>query len=174
MTTAEPTPTTAKVAGTTAPKWLVWSSIALVATLAHTLIDMHIGLWGESSDEMNAIQAINSLGQGAVYGWWILAVAFALQGDRWAMRSVLLFAAVNAFLFHGLIAIVAAPPPSAAFPFQDIAHVSSLLTGAAAAILIRRRLSEMQPGGRKYLFIGAGALILLAQVLSGLTFAQAR
>jgi hypothetical protein len=79
---------------------------------------------------------------------------------------------VNAFLFHGLIAIIAAPPPSAAFPFQDIAHIASLVTGAIAVVLIRRRLPETAPGDRRYLFIGAAVLILLAQALSGLTFAQ--
>lgn len=152
--------------------WLWWSALATMSTLAHTLIDQHIGLWGDSSDEMSALQAANTTAQGAVYGWWLLVIAFGVQGDRWALRSVLAMAFVNAFLFHGLIALFAAPPPTSAFPYQDLAHAASLTTGGTAAVLTRRKLLDAPPGGRRYLFYGAIAVVVLSQALSGLTFAR--
>ncbi len=153
------------------PAWITWSALALVATFAHTLIDVHIGLWGESSDEMQLIQAANALSQAAVYGWWVVVVGLAVAGDRWALRSAFLLAAVNAALFHGLVAITVAPPPSSGFPFQDIAHVASLATGVVAALFIWRRLRTRQPAGRSYVFGVTAAVILVAQVMSGLTVA---
>ncbi len=154
------------------PRWLVWSTLAIVATLAHVLIDAHIGLWGETSDEMSVLQATNLGAQGVVYGWWALALVFAARGDRWGMRSALVMAAGNAFLLHGAIAIVAAPPPSAAFPYQDLAHGLSLVTGGVAAVYIWSGLKNAPAGGRRYLFIGSILAIILSQALSGAVFMQ--
>lgn len=153
-------------------RWVWWTALAVAATLAHTMIDAHIGLWGETSDSMSPLQAANIATHGALYAWWAAVVAFAFGGDRWALRSVLLMAAVHAFLLHGLVAFAAAPPPSSAFPYQDIAHGLSMVTGGIAALMVWAPARRADPGGRKYLFLVALSLLVLNQALSALTFAQ--
>lgn len=70
------------------------------------------------------------------------------------------------FLNNGAIAVAAAPPPSAAFPYQDITHFGSLAFGGLAAYAtwweMRRR---SVPFERQSIFI-AVALMIVAMGMS--------
>lgn len=156
------------------PGWVGWTALAFFATLAHVLIDVHIGLWGETSDEMSLLQAVNAMARAAIYGWWLLVTVVALNGDQWALRSALMFAVVYAVFLNGLAAFAAAPPPSAAFPYQDVAHGLSLVIGGVAALSIWASIRRATPGGRLYVFIVTTVLLVLAEATSALVFFQSR
>ncbi len=49
--------------------WLIFSAAAVAASLAHVLIDYHIGLYGRSSAVMQPLQAGNLLCTSLVYAW---------------------------------------------------------------------------------------------------------
>jgi hypothetical protein len=150
--------------------WLWGSALAMFATLAHVLIDMHIGLWGETSREMSVPQAGNVTMFAAIYAWWAVSLVYAWNGDRWALRTLLLFAFVHAFLLNGLVALFAAPPPSAAFPYQDIAHVGSLVAGGFATLYLWRPSRRRADGGRLWLLVVALLILVPGQVFGGIAF----
>jgi len=118
--------------------WIAWTAAALIASLVHVLIDFHIGLYGETSTKMSSLQGANLFLTSLVYGYWIYAVAVAGFGNRSALVSALVVAALWAFLWNGVIGLMISPPPSSAFPYQDIAHVSSIVFGAGASAAIWR------------------------------------
>ena len=150
--------------------WIWWNAAAMFATLAHVFIDLHIGLWGASSREMSMVQASNAFVWAALYGWWLLVVLYASRGERWALRSVLVLVGIYAVLLNGLVAFIVAPPPSAAFPYQDIAHGLSLTFGLIATVMVWRALPRASDGGRKGLFAGTVVLIVLGQITGLLAF----
>jgi hypothetical protein len=154
------------------PGWVWWTAAAVVATLTHTLIDMHIGLWGETSQDMTFLQALNALSIGIVYAGWFLVVIRGIRGERWAMRAAFLYTSVFAFLLHGLVAFVAAPPPSAAFPYQDLAHSLSLIFGGIASLTIWNSINGAIVKGRAYDFAGALIVIVMSQAVGGIIFFQ--
>ena len=59
-------------------------------------------------------------------------MALASTTTQESLSSALTLSIGWALLANGAVAIVAVPPPSVAFPYQDIAHVSSLLLGGLA------------------------------------------
>ena len=116
-----------------APSWLLLNVAALTASLAHVFIDYHIGLFGASSPIMTPLQAANILCTCLVIAWWALSLALASTTTQESLFSALTLSIGWALLANGAAVIVAAPPPSAAFPYQDIAHFSSLILGGLAA-----------------------------------------
>jgi hypothetical protein len=117
----------------TSNAWIAWTSAALVASLVHVLVDFHIGLYGEASSRMSSLQAANLFFTSLVYGLWIYAAAVAATGDKSALVSALVIAVLWAFLWNGVVGLAVSPPPSSAFPYQDIAHASSIVFGPAPA-----------------------------------------
>lgn len=113
--------------------WVGWVSAALAATLWHALIDQHIGLNGPTSDSMSLHQASAALLGVAVVAWWVFMLAQAVGRRPQAVRSVLVLVVYRAVVMNGLVAFAAAPPPSAAFPYQDLAHGAALGLGLVAA-----------------------------------------
>ena len=125
------------------PAWLALNVAALAASLAHGFIDFHLGGFGASSSIISALQAGNILLICLVMGWWSLSLATAQSGTRPGLSGAFTLAIGWALLGNGT-AFVLAPPPAPAFPYQDIAHFSSLIFGGLAAYTTSRELK--QPG----------------------------
>jgi 4-amino-4-deoxy-L-arabinose transferase-like glycosyltransferase len=94
--------------------WLLLGILALVSCLAHLLVDLRIGIYGETSPTY--------------------ALSIALAGDRTGLVATALFALIHGALGNGMLSLFIAPPPSLGFPYQDIAHFASLAFGTSAAI----------------------------------------
>lgn len=141
------------------PAWLVVNAAALAASLAHVLIDAHIGLFGLTSPIMSGLQAANILLICLVVGWWSLSLAAAHGGSRSALASALTLAIGWALLGNGAV-FVLAPPPSDGFPYQDIAHFSSLIFGGWAAYTTWRDLKR-RAGTVGWQFVGLGVVFMV-------------
>ena len=115
-----------------APAWLLLNVAALAASLAHVFIDYQIGLFGASSPIMSPLQAANILCTCLVIAWWTLSLALASTTTQGSLFSAFTLSIGWALVANGAAAIAAVPPPSAAFPYQDIAHFSSLILGGLA------------------------------------------
>jgi len=74
------------------------------------------------------------------------------------MSGAVILAGVWAFLANGLAAVVAAPPPADAFPFQDVTHLLNVVFGALAALTTWRELKRSQT---TWNWAWAGVAILL-------------
>ena len=145
--------------------WVGWTAAALVASLAHVLVDYHIGLYGESSLRMSSLQAANLAATSLVYGWWIYAVAVAALGDKSALVSALVLAVAWASLWNGAVGLVVSPPPSSAFPCQDVAHLSSIVFGAGAGATIWQTSRTIETDFSWTMPNATGAILLTAFVV---------
>jgi 4-amino-4-deoxy-L-arabinose transferase-like glycosyltransferase len=114
--------------------WLLLGILALVSCLAHLLVDLRIGIYGETSPTLTpwdgALAGVNALSIGV----WAYALSIALAGDRTGLVATALFALIHGALGNGMLSLFIAPPPSLGFPYQDIAHFASLAFGTSAAI----------------------------------------
>lgn len=153
-----------ELAGARIP-WIAWTAAALIASLVHVLIDFHIGLYGEASSQMSSLQAANLFLTSLVYGWWIYVVAIASLGDKSALVSTLVVSALWAFLWNGVVGLAVSPPPSSAFPYQDIAHLSSIAFGAGAAATIWRASRSIEAVASPTMPILSGVILLSAFVV---------
>lgn len=151
----------------TVPPWLGLQAAALAVSLAHTFVDAHIGLFGPTSRDMTPLQAGTVLATCLVFGWWGVCLGTSTAGTRPGLGGAFALAVGWASLANGAVTVVAAPPPSAAFPYQDITHFGSLALGALAAWATWR---EMRGTGtaahRPFVGIAVG-LALAAFVLQG-------
>ena len=74
---------------TATPNLIAWSAAALGISLVHVLIDYHIGLYGKTAASMSPLQAANAFLTSAVFGWWLLLLGLASQGNKGALFSAL-------------------------------------------------------------------------------------
>ena len=118
--------------------------MTFVAVTYHLVIDLHLGLYGEISDEMSVIKGAWGLATSVLLGWWLIAIVLGVTGHAPALRSTLILSAVVGFLLNGVVAIAAAPPPSDAYPWQDIAHFTALVAGGLATWTTRREIRHRQ------------------------------
>jgi hypothetical protein len=81
----------------------------------------------------------------ALYGWWAWSLAQAAAGRRSYLASGLVLTLGWAFVGNGLVIFACLPPCPGGFPHQDIAHLGSLVLGAAGGIAAWLALRE-QPG----------------------------
>lgn len=146
--------------------WLPWTASAMAAVLWHGLIDQHIGLLGSTSATMSPHQAAAALTFAAVLAWWTWVAARAAMGEPEAVRATLWLVVVFAALYHGLVALAAAAPPSDAFPYQDLSHAAALILGVVAA----RKLWEVGGWGAPGLlsWVTVALLVVNAAVRGGL------
>jgi hypothetical protein len=144
--------------------WRLFNAIAIVASLAHVLIDFHIGLFGATSKLMSVPEAASVFATALAYGGWGYALATANAQDKSRLASLFAYVVFWSFLANGVIAVLIVPPPSAAFPYQDIAHVSNVIFGGLGAYATWKAL-EASPGNLMWaaprLHIG---LLLLAYI----------
>ena len=149
------------------PGWLVLNAAAMGVSLAHALIDQHLGLSGPSSSSMSLLQATHIALTCLVVAWWALCLAAATGPGRGGLSGAVTLAAVWAFLATGAAAVAAAPPPSDAFPFQDLTHFGGIVLGASAAVTTWRELVRSRT---PWSWTWAGIAVLL---LAGLFAVQA-
>jgi hypothetical protein len=141
--------------------WLPWTAAALGATVVHLLIDYHIGLYGQTSDTMSALQATSAARQGVLIAWW-LVVAVAAVYDSGALTALFWLVVVDASIMNGVVAFAVAPPPSDAFPYQDLTHGAALVFGVVAAVRISRHRTQVEPPiGRGWLVATIGVLVVV-------------
>lgn len=113
------------------------SVVALSVSLTHTFIDLFIGLYGSGST-MNLLQAGLIAALATLHGWWAAAIARAASG-RGAELTLALFAGVWLLGGNGVGGLVSCPPSCPnAWPYQDVAHVASVIVGALAIHLAWR------------------------------------
>lgn len=145
---------------------LVVNGAAMAVVLLHVLIDVHIGLYGASSEVMTLPQAANAFRIAVTAGGWLIALGIAMRGSRTGTACALAIVAVWAFVLNGVVAFLVAPPPSAAFPYQDLAHVGGILISGAATYSLWGRLNR-QAGtiDRRYLLAVLVWLFLIAPIL---------
>ena len=115
------------------------NAAALVSGLTHTIIDFHLGLFGATSTSLSMLQAANVVLTCLVVAWWVICLGATPGTARPGLSGAVTLALVWVFLGNGM-AILLAPPPADAFPFQDLAHVFSLVFGALAAYTTWREL----------------------------------
>lgn len=141
---------------------LVTNGAALAVVLLHVLIDFHIGLYGPSSEVMSPAQAANALRIALTAGGWLVALGVAMRGSRTGTACALAFVAVWGLVLNGIVAFLIVPPPSAAFPYQDIAHVGAIVFGGLATYALWGHLGRQRGAiDRRYLL---GALVWLVVV----------
>lgn len=114
--------------------WILLNAAALAASLSHVLIDSAIGLYGNSSAMMSPLQAANILLICLLYAYWMLLIAWMESARKSVLISLFLLTGLWSFLANGAAGLGACPPLCrSAFPYQDIAHISSLIFGGLAA-----------------------------------------
>lgn len=145
---------------------LLVNGAALAVVLFHVLIDVHIGLYGPSSTVMTPGQAANAFRIAGTAGGWMIALGGSMRGSRTGTACTLAFVGVWALVLNGLVAFLVVPPPSAAFPYQDVAHVGGIVFGGLATYVLWIRM-DRQDGAidRRYLLVALGWLLLVAPIL---------
>lgn len=106
--------------------------MAITSSLFHVLIDAWIGLF-RSGPAMTLGQALTFAVIAALYGWWLAPLAVGTWGMRGALLALVVLAGGWAALANGVAGLFVCFPCAEAAPYQDIAHIGSLLTGIAAA-----------------------------------------
>ncbi len=145
---------------------LIVNGAALAVVLLHVLIDFHIGLYGSSSEVMTPAQAANALRIAVTASGWMIALGVSMRGSRTGTACALAFVVVWGLVFNGLVAFLVVPPPSAAFPYQDIAHVGGIVFGGLAAYVLWERMQSQEGTiDRGYLVVALGWLLLIAPIL---------
>jgi hypothetical protein len=124
--------------------WAWLSAAALSVSLVHFMADWHIGLFGPTSQVFSGPQAALLWVIGALYGWWAWSLARAAVGQRSYLASGLVLTVGWAVAGNGLVIVACLPPCPGGFPHQDIAHLGSLLFGAAAGIAAWLALREQR------------------------------
>jgi hypothetical protein len=159
---------------TRSQSWLWLNITALGFALAHVFIDFHIGLFGETANHMSLLQAGNILILVLINAWWVACLAAAVHADeklhsRWTgLSGAFSIAFIWAFLGNGLVAVVAAPPPSAAFPYQDVTHFGSLVFGGLAAYSTWKEMKTRSQGFKIKPILAVGLLLVLAIAVNGI------
>jgi hypothetical protein len=97
-----------------------------------------------------------------------VSLAVAAGDGQGGLSSAFVLSLLWAFLGHGAIAIMAAPPPSAAFPYQDITHFGSLIFGGLAAYATWKAMrASAMPFNRLFVVITA-VLIVATMAVNGM------
>lgn len=122
------------------PTWLLLNVAALSAGLAHVFVDHHLGLYGKPSSSMSLLQATNIVMTCLVVAWWIVCLIPTPTTGRSGISGAFVLAIGWAFLANGVAALIAAPPPADAFPYQDLTHLLGIAFGVLAAITTWREL----------------------------------
>jgi hypothetical protein len=146
---------------TSLPIWLLMNAAALAFTLAHVLIDFQIGLFGETSLTMTPLQAANAFITSLVFASWSASMAMAASGSSKGYSATFALVIGWAILSNGLVAVFAAPPPSAAFPYQDITHFGSLIFGGLGAYAVWREMRRLQISFERRAVLTASTVLIL-------------
>lgn len=111
---------------------------ALAASLARTLLDFLAGLYG-SGGSMTVAEGLLLFAVAGLYGWWPVAFLTTDRGERGGATALLVLCSLWVAFYNGFTGLAVCPPPCAiSFPYRDIAHVASLVSGTVASVAIWR------------------------------------
>lgn len=122
--------------------WLHLHVVAIIAATVHAIIDWHIGLFGASSSVVSPSQAGIAFGMSVLIALWALGLAWAGSGEARGHATAFTVALLWGFLGNGAAIVACLPPCADGFPYQDLAHVGSLVFGGAAAWASWRQLKD--------------------------------
>jgi hypothetical protein len=142
--------------------WMLLNAAALMASLAHVFLDYTLGLYGKASMIMSPVQATTILLICLVYAYWMLLVGWANGGSKSALISLFVLTLLWSLLANGIAGLAACPPLCrGAFPYQDIAHLASLIFGGLAAYTTWRKLRRSE-GPSDWWLTAYTSILLLA------------
>lgn len=145
---------------------IVANGIALTVVLLHVLIDFHIGLFGETSQVMTLAQAANAFQFALMAAGWMVALTIAMRGSRTGTACAIAIVAVWGLILNGLVAFLLVPPPSAAYPYQDLTHIGGILFGGLATYTLWEQLKRQEGAiDRRYLLLTLVWLFILSPAL---------
>lgn len=142
--------------------WIIAGALAFVFSSVHLVLDWHIGLFGDRSDEVSLLQATLAWLVAALGGLWITATAAAARDIRWGFAVLVPLYVVWVIGGNGVPIFACPPPCRGAFPHQDIAHLGSLIFGGLAAVTAWRSGREIGMSGRSVATASVGVIALLA------------
>jgi len=131
-----------------------WVALAFAASLWHAFIDLQIGLLGPTSETMTLAQGTAMLFDAMLIGWWLFVAVEAFSGDKQALGGLVFLLFLQTILFDGAVAFLVAPPPSSAFPYQDLSHSLSLVAGVGAVLALRRTVGWGKWGWPSWVALG--------------------
>lgn len=115
---------------------------------------------------MTLAQAANAFRIALTAGGWMVALGVAMRGSRTGAACALAFVVVWGLIFNGLVAFLVVPPPSAAYPYQDIAHVGGIVFSGLATYALWGRLKRQEGAlNRRYVLLALAWLLLIAPIL---------
>jgi len=124
-----------------------WVILAMMFSLMHAVIDIHVGALGLFGP--TATVQLTSLVM--LYAPWIVSVLLiksrSFGRKRLPPLTSLAYSLVWATIWNGMSFTICPPPCPGDFPFQDIAHFGSIVSGlfAARISLIELSLGILQP-----------------------------
>lgn len=113
---------------------------------------------GPTSETMTFAQGAALAVDAMLVGWWLYAAAGTATGDSSALGALTLLLFLEPVLLDGAVAFVVAPPPAAAFPYQDLSHLASLVLGVGAVLTLRRSIGWGQWGWPSWVAVGLKVL----------------
>lgn len=152
------------------PRVLLLQGAAIAASLYHLLIDVWIDLFG-TGDPIAIGEALTLLSFALLYGWWNSPIAAATAGVKGAMLALAILAFVWVFLGNGVAGLLACfPPCGGAYPWQDAAHLASVVLGGWAALSAWRAYRAMPGPTHAAPAVTAVVLMLFSYITQATSF----
>lgn len=144
--------------------WLLLSVGAIISSAAHVAIDFAAGVY-PSDLRGHLLVTVSAV---VVYAVWMRALSLVPTGAGGAIRLAAITALVQAGLANGLIGFFPCPPvalwggeaPCAFSPWQDFAHLGSMVFGIAAFFVLRRHPVTSAPAKTALFRLGVAALVV--------------
>jgi hypothetical protein len=110
---------------------------------------------------MSVPEAVSVFASALAYGGWGYALAAANERDKASLTNAFIYVVFWSFIANGVVAVLVVPPPSAAFPYQDIAHFGNVIFGGLGAYACWRAMAAAPaPAHGRGLLINSAVLIL--------------
>ena len=133
--------------------WLPLSLLAILASAGHVVIDVRIGVYPTQGVGLAIVLAAQAL----VYGVWAFALWRSVGGARSAILLSAWLALIQGTFLNGIpivvcppVALLGMPAICPLSPWQDFAHLGSLVFGTLAFFALRglpaARKGQMEAG----------------------------
>jgi len=120
--------------------WLPLSLLAIAASASHVVIDLLIGVYPKEGAGFAAVISA----QAAIYATWGYALTRSSAGVRSAVLGAAYLALIQGTLLNGVpivvcppVVFLGLPPVCPLSPWQDFAHIGSLVFGTLAFLALR-------------------------------------